>query len=41
MTPDPSQFWAILTVAGPIALGLALLWATLHYRRRRKRGKVD
>jgi hypothetical protein len=29
----PGTFWGLMTVIGPILLGLALLWAVLHNRR--------
>jgi hypothetical protein len=29
-----SKFWAIATIAGPVLLGLAILWGVIQYRRR-------
>jgi hypothetical protein len=29
----PGTFWGLMTIVGPILLGLALLWAILHNRR--------
>lgn len=31
----PGTFWGIMTIVGPILLGLVLLWALLHNRRSR------
>lgn len=35
-----SNWWAIITIAGPIALALVLLWAALHNKTSKKR-KAD
>ena len=32
--------WLLQTIAGPIVLGLALLYATFQYRRRRRSGEL-
>lgn len=32
----PGTLWGLMTIVGPILLGLALLWALLHNRRSRE-----
>jgi hypothetical protein len=36
--PDFSSIWAIVTIVGPLVLGLALLYGVMHSRRRTRRG---
>lgn len=31
----PGTFWALMTIVGPILLGVALLWVLVHNRRSR------